>query len=113
MRVVRSSSDLPVRNGQELTRRRGSLALPCSCLHRLARSVRRRVRRRGSWCGSTADVAHDDRADPCARADAVTGIRRQLAISPAPPIGLSVTGQRVAWAVNRHGHGSVLALTLR
>jgi hypothetical protein len=35
-----------------------------------------------------------------------------LAVSQAAPIGLSVVGKRVAWAVNVHGHGRVLALTL-
>jgi hypothetical protein len=44
--------------------------------------------------------------------DATSGAQRVLAVSPAPPIGLSVAGKRVAWAVNAHGHGRVLALTL-
>ena len=44
--------------------------------------------------------------------DATTGALRVLAVSPAPPIGLSIVGKRVAWAVNAHGHGRVLALTL-
>ncbi len=44
--------------------------------------------------------------------DAKTGAPRVLAVSPAPPIGLSIAGKRVAWAVNAHGHGRVLALTL-
>jgi hypothetical protein len=35
-----------------------------------------------------------------------------LAVSPGAPIGLSVVGKRVAWAVNVHGRGRVLALTL-
>jgi hypothetical protein len=44
--------------------------------------------------------------------DAHTGAQRVLAVSPGAPIGLSVVGKRVAWAVNVHGHGRVLALTL-
>ena len=44
--------------------------------------------------------------------DATTGAQRLLATSPAPAIGLSVAGKRVAWAVNVHGRGRVLALTL-
>jgi hypothetical protein len=44
--------------------------------------------------------------------DATTGAQRVLAVSPGAPIGLSVVGKRVAWAVNVHGHGRVLSLTL-
>lgn len=44
--------------------------------------------------------------------DANTGGQQVLAVSPGAPIGLSVAGKRVAWAVNVHGHGRVLALTL-
>ena len=44
--------------------------------------------------------------------DATTGVQRVLAVSPGPPIGPSVAGKRVAWAVNAHGHGRILALTL-
>jgi hypothetical protein len=44
--------------------------------------------------------------------DATTGARQVLATSPGPPIGLSVVGKRVAWAVNEHGHGRILAVTL-
>lgn len=44
--------------------------------------------------------------------DAHTGAQRVLAVSPGAPIGLSVVGKRVAWAVNVHGHGRVLAVTL-
>jgi hypothetical protein len=44
--------------------------------------------------------------------DATTGSREVLAASPGPPIGLSVAGKRVAWAVNAHGHGWILAVTL-
>jgi hypothetical protein len=44
--------------------------------------------------------------------DLTTGALRVLAVSQAAPIGLSVVGKRVAWAVNVHGHGRVLALTL-
>lgn len=43
--------------------------------------------------------------------DATTGAQQVLAISRSP-IGLSVVGRRVAWAVNAHGHGRILALTL-
>jgi hypothetical protein len=44
--------------------------------------------------------------------DATTGATRVLAVSPGAPIGLSAVGKRVAWAVNVHGHGRVLSLTL-
>lgn len=44
--------------------------------------------------------------------DADTGAQRVLAVSPGAPIGLSVAGKRVAWAVNVHGHGRVLSVTL-
>lgn len=44
--------------------------------------------------------------------DATTGVQRVLAVSPGKPIGPSVAGKRVAWAVNAHGHGRILALTL-
>ena len=44
--------------------------------------------------------------------DANTAAQRVLTVSPGAPIGLSVVGTRVAWAVNVHGHGRVLALTL-
>jgi len=44
--------------------------------------------------------------------DLATGALQVLGVSPKPPIGLSVAGKRVAWAVNVHGHGRVLALTL-
>jgi hypothetical protein len=43
--------------------------------------------------------------------DATTGAQQVLAISQNP-IGLSVVGKRVAWAVNAHGQGRILALTL-
>ncbi|HZT84550.1 MAG TPA: hypothetical protein VE984_03910 [Gaiellaceae bacterium] len=44
--------------------------------------------------------------------DFETGALRVIGVSPTPPIGLSIAGKRVAWAVNVHGHGRVLALTL-
>jgi hypothetical protein len=44
--------------------------------------------------------------------DLTTGALRVRAVSLGAPIGLSVVGKRVAWAVNVHGHGRVLALTL-
>jgi hypothetical protein len=48
--------------------------------------------------------------------NATTGARQVLATSPGSPIGLSLAGKRVAWAVNvhghGHGHGRVLAVTL-
>ena len=44
--------------------------------------------------------------------DAATGTQEVLTVSPTPPVGLSVSGKRVAWAVNAHGHGRILALTL-
>lgn len=43
--------------------------------------------------------------------NAATGAQKVLAVSQSP-IGLSISGKRVAWAVNAHGHGRVLALTL-
>ena len=43
--------------------------------------------------------------------DAATGTQTVLTVSESP-IGLSVVGKRVAWAVNAHGHGRVLSLTL-
>jgi hypothetical protein len=44
--------------------------------------------------------------------DAATGTRDVVTVSPGQPIGLSVSGERVAWAVNAHGHGRVLSRTL-
>jgi hypothetical protein len=44
--------------------------------------------------------------------NATTGTLRVAAVSPGPPLGLSVVGKRVAWAVNQHGRGRILALTL-
>jgi hypothetical protein len=44
--------------------------------------------------------------------DAATGAQQVLTVSPSLPIGLSVSGKRVAWAVNAYGRGRVLALTL-
>ena len=44
--------------------------------------------------------------------DATTGTQQVLAVSPGPPIGLSVVGKRVAWAFNANRHGHVAALTL-
>jgi hypothetical protein len=79
----------------------------------------------GALIGTTTGVAADDSI--CASGDTLvfsvgrgkieamdanTGAQRVLAVSPGAPIGLSVAGNRVAWAVNVHGHGRVLALTL-
>jgi hypothetical protein len=44
--------------------------------------------------------------------DATTGTQEVLTVSQAQPVGLAVSGNRVAWAVNAHGHGRILALTL-
>jgi hypothetical protein len=44
--------------------------------------------------------------------NATTGARQVLATSPGSPIGLSVAGKRVAWAVSVHGHGRVFAINL-
>jgi hypothetical protein len=44
--------------------------------------------------------------------NATTGAQRVLATTPSVPIGLSVVGNRVAWAVNVGGHGRVLAVNL-
>jgi len=62
-----------------------------------------------STAGNTFVCAVDEKVEAL---DATTGARRVLAVSPAPPIGLSIVGKRVAWAVNEHGHGQILALTL-
>jgi hypothetical protein len=35
-----------------------------------------------------------------------------LARAPGTPVGLSIEGRRVAWAVNPKGHGRIVALTL-
>jgi hypothetical protein len=43
--------------------------------------------------------------------NASTGTQQVVADSQHP-LGLSVSGKRVAWAVNAHGHGRILALTL-
>jgi len=80
---------------------------------------------RGELIGTTTGVATDDSISMSGDTlvfsvgggkietmDANTGAQRVLAVSPGAPIGLSVAGKRVAWAVNVHGHGRVLALTL-
>jgi hypothetical protein len=80
---------------------------------------------RGELIGTTTGVAADDSISMSGDTlvfsvgrgkietmDANTGAQRVLAVSPGAPIGLSVAGKRVAWAVNVHGHGRVLALTL-
>jgi hypothetical protein len=78
----------------------------------------------GTLLGATIDVAAGDSLSVSGHTlvyavgntieamDATTGTQRVLAASPGPPIGLSVAGKRVAWAVNAHGRGRVLALTL-
>ncbi|HEY2310781.1 MAG TPA: hypothetical protein VGH46_06665 [Gaiellaceae bacterium] len=79
----------------------------------------------GALLGSTGDIAAGNTLAAGANTfvysvgggkieamDATTGAQRVLAVSPAAPIGLSIAGKRVAWAVNEHGHGQVLALTL-
>lgn len=87
------------------------------------RTIERYSTATGSLVGSTAVAAGDTLAargnrlvyavgNQVEAMNATTGARQVLATSPGPPIGLSVAGKRVAWAVNAHGHGRVLALTL-
>jgi hypothetical protein len=79
----------------------------------------------GAWLGTTTGLAVDNSLAVSGHTlvfsvgkrkieaiDATTGAPRVLAVSPGAPIGLSVVGKRVAWAVNGHGQGRVLALTL-
>jgi hypothetical protein len=79
----------------------------------------------GALLGTTGNIAVDDRLSSSGDTlvysvgggkieamDLTTGALRVLAVSPKKPIGLSVAGKRVAWAVNVHGHGRILALTL-
>jgi hypothetical protein len=63
----------------------------------------------GCACGGTLVYAVGKQIEAM---DATTGAQRMLTASPGRPIGLSVVGRRVAWAVNVHGHGRILALTL-
>jgi hypothetical protein len=44
--------------------------------------------------------------------DPVTGAKRLIWKAAVVPIGLSIEGRRVAWAVNRHGKGYIRAITL-
>jgi len=90
-----------------------------------SRNIERYVPATGTRIGTTTGVAADDSISVSGDTlvfsvgrgkieamDANTGAQRVLAVSPGAPIGLSVAGKRVAWAVNVHGHGRVLALTL-
>jgi hypothetical protein len=89
------------------------------------RNIERYDATTGTLLGSTAGIAAGDTLSSSGHTlvyavgggkieamDLTTGAVRVLAVSPGAPIGLSVAGKRVAWAVNVHGHGRVLALTL-
>jgi hypothetical protein len=87
------------------------------------RTIERYYTATGALIGSTTVAAGDQLAaggntlvyavgNQIEAMDATTGAQQVLATSPGPPIGLSVVGKRVAWAVNVHGHGRILAVTL-
>jgi hypothetical protein len=89
------------------------------------RNIERYDATTGALLGTTADIAVGDTLSTSGHTlvyavgggkieamDLTTGALRVLVVSPKPPIGLSVAGKRVAWAVNVHGHGRILSLTL-
>ena len=103
----------------------GSVAAVIDHLGNGATQIERYNAKTGALLGTTGNIAAGDTlsgagntfvyavgGDKVEAMDATTGAQRILAVSPGPPIGLSVVGKRVAWAVNEHGHGQVLALTL-
>jgi hypothetical protein len=103
----------------------GSVAAVVDELGDGTRNIERYDAATGALIGTTSDVAADDSlslsgdtlvfsvgGNKIEAMDAQTGAQRLLAVSPGAPIGLSVVGKRVAWAVNVHDHGRVLALTL-
>ena len=103
----------------------GSVAAVVDDLDNGTRQIERYSATTGALLGSTGNVAAGSTLSAAGNTfvyaatgekieamDATTGALRQLAVSPAPPIGLSIVGKRVAWAVNEHGHGQILALTL-
>ncbi len=103
----------------------GSVAAVIDDLGDGTRQIERYDTTTGALLGTTGNIAVGDTLSAAGNTfvyavagekieaiDATTGALQVLAISPAPPIGLSIAGKRVAWAVNAHGHGRVLALTL-
>ncbi|HEY2310423.1 MAG TPA: hypothetical protein VGH46_04825, partial [Gaiellaceae bacterium] len=103
----------------------GSVAAVIDDVGNGTRQIERYDATTGALLGSTGNVAVGDTLSAAANTlvyavagekveamDATTGAQRVLAVSPATPIGLSIVGKRVVWAVNEHGHGQVLALTL-
>jgi hypothetical protein len=103
----------------------GSVAAVIDDLGNGTRQIERYSATTGALLGSTGNIAartalsaagntfvYAATGEKIEAMDATTGALRQLAVSPAPPIGLSIVGKRVAWAVNEHGHGQILALTL-
>jgi hypothetical protein len=102
----------------------GSVAAVVDELADGTRNIERYDATTGGLIGTTTGVAADDSLSlsgdtlvfsvgrKIEAIDANTGAQRVLAVSPGVPIGLATAGKRVAWAVNVHGHGRVLALTL-
>jgi hypothetical protein len=103
----------------------GSVAAVIDVLRDGTRQIERYDAATGALLGSTGNIAAGDTLSAAGSTlvyavggakveamNATTGAVRMLVVSPAPPIGLSVVGKRVAWAVNEHGHGQILALTL-
>jgi hypothetical protein len=103
----------------------GSVAAVVDDLGNGTRQIERYSATTGALLGSTGNVAAGSTLSAAGNTlvyaatgekieamAATTGAQQQLAVSPAPPIGLSIVGKRVAWAVNEHGHGQILALTL-
>ncbi len=103
----------------------GSVAAVIDDLGDGTRQIERYDATTGAPLGSTGNIAVGDTlaaggntfvyavaGEKIEAMDATTGALRVLAVSPALPIGLSISGKRIAWAVNAHGRGRVLALTL-
>jgi hypothetical protein len=102
----------------------GSVAAVLDELGDGTRNIERYDATTGGLIGTTTGIAADDSLSlsgdtlvfsvgrKIEAMDANTGAQHVLAVSPGAPIGLSVVGKRVAWAVNVHGHGRILALTL-
>jgi hypothetical protein len=102
----------------------GSVAAVVDELGDGTRNIERYDATTGAFLGMAGNVAVGDALSSSGHAlvfsvgnlieaiDPPTGAPQVVAVSPGKPIGLSVVGKRVAWAVNVHGHGRVLALTL-
>jgi hypothetical protein len=103
----------------------GSVAAVVDELADGTRNIERYDATTGALLGTTDDIAVGDTLSASGHTlvyavgggkiealNLTTGALRVLGVSPRSPIGLSVVGKRVAWAVNLHGHGRVLALTL-